>query len=616
MKIFSVLIVALLIIFQAVGFAAKGTFSASGEYLMSDYDTPEIAEAIALDFAKQNAAEQAGIYLESYSRSANFKLETDEIKTVASSKVEVLKKNITRKPQRDGRILLRADIKATVDTSELDNFLAQERAQRQGQIQRYKELQEMNAKIKRDIDTLQKKLAAIRNEVKDNDLIVEQERINREFLSKQKVEEFAYKPFENEEVKYDITRIKYDTTLIDEAIKFNPKNTVAYILKAFFTSASSSNINDINKALFLTSDSKTSATLYGFRALKYQQNGDLNRALEDYNKAIQLDPKSSTSYQIRASFYESRLKDYDKALADYTAAIKLNPKDVDAYKARVKLYESQKKYSEAIDDYKTILKLAPEKIDGFNYTNIGDMYKELKNYSNALEWYTKAINLEPEQTFADHRVSAYLSRALIYEEQGEHDKAIADCDKGIELAKSASGKVNATGLDSLLKDSYDILISVLEQTKQQALNAKNETKILTDKYDNINTNDIRALMERAQAYRDAFNKNYNNEYLTLAIKDYTRVLELDPKNQLALYERAWAYCLMSEYNSAVTDFSALIKLNPTYEYGSVYQSRGWTYEQLGDLEKALADYDKALELNPDNEYVKENRQRVLDKIKK
>lgn len=73
---------------------------------------------------------------------------------------------------------------------------------------------------------------------------------------------------------------------------------------------------------------------------------------------------------------------------------------------------------------------------------------------------------------------------------------------------------------------------------------------------------------------------------------------------------------MSEYNSAVTDFSALIKLNPTYEYGSVYQSRGWTYEQLGDLEKALADYDKALELNPNNEYVKEYRQRVLDKLKK
>ncbi|MBO4780124.1 MAG: tetratricopeptide repeat protein, partial [Selenomonadaceae bacterium] len=199
------------------------------------------------------------------------------------------------------------------------------------------------------------------------------------------------------------------------------------------------------------------------------KKGNLNRALEDCNKAIQLDPKDSSYYIARANLYKSSFKDYDKALADYTTAIKLNPKDVDAYKARVKFYESHKKYSEAINDHKTILKLTPEKIDGYDYIEIGDMYKELKDYPNALEYYTKAINLELEYEHSDHRVTAYLDRALIYEEQGEHDKAIADCDKGIELAKAASGKVNATGVDSLLKDIYDTLISLLEQTKYIAL---------------------------------------------------------------------------------------------------------------------------------------------------
>ena len=190
MKIFSALTIALLMIFQTVGLAATETFSANGEYLMSDYDTPEIAEEIALDFAKQNAAEQAGIYLESYSRTENFELADDEIKTVASSKVEVLTKNITRQNQSNGRILLRADITASVDTSELDNFLAQEHSQRQQEIQRYKELQAMNEKIKQDIDAFQSKLAVIKEEVKDDDLQVEQERINREYLSIQNLKVF------------------------------------------------------------------------------------------------------------------------------------------------------------------------------------------------------------------------------------------------------------------------------------------------------------------------------------------------------------------------------------------------------------------------------------------
>ena len=92
MKFISTLVLAMLIIFQTTTFAAIEIFSANAEYTMTDYDTPEVAEQIVLDFARQNAAEQAGIYLESYSRSENMKLVEDEIKTVASSNVEIIEK--------------------------------------------------------------------------------------------------------------------------------------------------------------------------------------------------------------------------------------------------------------------------------------------------------------------------------------------------------------------------------------------------------------------------------------------------------------------------------------------------------------------------------------------
>lgn len=530
----------------------------------------------------------------------------------------MLTKNITRQPQSNGRVLLRADITATVDTTELDNFLAQEREQRQQAIQRYKDLQAMNEKVKRDIDALQTKLAAIKEEVKDDELQVEQERINREFLSKKKVEEFAYKPFQNEEVKYDITRIKYDMSLIDEVIKFNPKNISAHVMKAFFVSQRSTNVNDINKALALTSDPKTSAALYAMRGLCYSIKGDLNRALEDYNKAIQLDPKSSIYYQVRAGFYESRLKDYDKALADYNMAIKLNPKNVDSqkslvelYKSRIKLYESQKKYSEAIEDYKSILTLVPEELDGFDYNNVGDMYKDLKDYPNAIEWYTKAINLKPEYEFADHRVDAYLRRARLYAEQEEYDKVIADCDTGIALTKSAMEKNVGTNPDFSLKDAYDLVsIPALEKTKRKALRAKD----LTDKYGNIDINNIEALVERGNAYYDAYTQDYQKVFLEYALKDYTRVLKLDPKNQLAYEKRGVVYGVMGNYKADLADFNALIKINPSYEYA--YSYRGWIYEKLEDWNKALADYNKALELYPNKEFIEEKRQRVLDKMKK
>ena len=240
------------------------------------------------------------------------------------------------------------------------------------------------------------------------------------------------------------------------------------------------------------------------------------------------------------------------------------------------------------------------------------MYKELKDYPRALEYYTKAINQElaPEYATTDTRAVAYLNRAQVYMEQENYDKALADCDKGLELARAALEKSSGTGLDSLLRDSYDVFISTLEEIRQAAL----EIKDFTDKHDGIDLNNIEALMERANACRDALDKNYNEAYLKFALKDYTRVLKLDPKNQLALYERAWTYCSMREYKSALTDFNALLKLNP--KDVKAYMSRGWAYEKLGELDKALADYNKALELDPNNDIAKKSRQRVLNNTNK
>ena len=621
MKIFSALTIALLMIFQTVGFAASKTFSASGEYLMSDYDTPEIAEEIALDFAKQNAAEQAGIYLESYSRSIDKVIDEVEIKTVASSKVEVLQKNITRQNQKRGRILLRADIRATVDTSELDNFLAQTREQRQQAIQRYKALQEMNAKIKQDIDEFQSKLAAIKDEVKDDDLQVEQERINREFLAIKKSEEFGNELGASKDFSFNINHL-------EEAIKLQPKLSWLYMEYAVFksigkvgnieaailsdpnnahnvVSSMAPDIKEINKAIIL---SPNESTLYGMRAVHYSTNGAgkklagenaeakiyFDKALADYNKAVQLAPNYAWSYISRGNFYQDNLEDYDKALADFNKAIKLDPKNGYAYKHRGDLYKELEKYSESIKDYEVAMKIDPKNFDGFDYSNMGDFYKESKDYPRALEYYTKAIEFEPEFAFGDHRISAYSSRAELYLEMGENDKAIADCDAGIALATEAEDK---------------LWVGLIKMTKDHALEAKEQH----DKFGNIDTKDAEALVKRAQEY---FRTGFKHEgHYERAIEDYMLAISIDPKILTRDEKILVTYvAFLDDYKVQLKYLNKLLKLNP--KSSAFYNSRGWAYENLGDLKKALADYNKSIELNPDSDVTKNNRQRVLDSMKK
>jgi tetratricopeptide (TPR) repeat protein len=58
------------------------------------------------------------------------------------------------------------------------------------------------------------------------------------------------------------------------------------------------------------------------RGLAYQFTGDLDRAITDYNKAIELRPRSARAYESRGSAYASKGV-YTNAVADVTKAAEL-----------------------------------------------------------------------------------------------------------------------------------------------------------------------------------------------------------------------------------------------------------------------------------------------------
>jgi len=86
------------------------------------------------------------------------------------------------------------------------------------------------------------------------------------------------------------------------------------------------------------------------RGLAYWDEGQNQRAIEDFTTAITLNPDERASYVNRASAYFFDLKDYDRALADLNIALKLNPKDAYSYSLRVDIWEQKQDYQRAIED--------------------------------------------------------------------------------------------------------------------------------------------------------------------------------------------------------------------------------------------------------------------------
>lgn len=82
----------------------------------------------------------------------------------------------------------------------------------------------------------------------------------------------------------------------------------------------------------------------------------------------------------------------------------------------------------------------------------------------------------------------------------------------------------------------------------------------------------------------------------VALLYYDKTLEIDPENFGALRKRAFNHFVRKNCPQAITDYTALIKVEPI---PAAYHNRGYCYEQTGNLRDAITDYSYALNMQPD-----------------
>ncbi len=160
-------------------------------------------------------------------------------------------------------------------------------------------------------------------------------------------------------------------------------------------------LDDYNKAIKLNPND---ADAYNGRGIFRFETGDYQGAIEDYTKVIELKPKHSDAYCIRG-LARSYLRDYQGAIEDHTQAIKLNPNDACTYNNRGNVRFEMENYQEAIGDFTQAIKLDP---DESHYYNRGNARFEMGDYQGALEDYN-LVSKEYDVTTELERVSQKLS---------------------------------------------------------------------------------------------------------------------------------------------------------------------------------------------------------------
>jgi protein O-mannosyl-transferase len=167
-------------------------------------------------------------------------------------------------------------------------------------------------------------------------------------------------------ISFSRTKIWKDSfTLYDDIInKYANRVEFAYNSRglAYFEKKQYLNaVNDYNKALVIN---PTYAEVYNNRGLVSTDIGQYNQAIADFSEAIRQKTDFPCAYLNRAIAKEN-LNDYMGALKDYSAAIKLDNKYVKAY-----MYRGDDKivlgdYSGAVQDYSVVVQIEPNNSEGF-----------------------------------------------------------------------------------------------------------------------------------------------------------------------------------------------------------------------------------------------------------
>ena len=272
---------------------------------MGDGETPSVAESRALLQAKRVALEQAGTYVESWTKVENLQLTKDELQVLASGIMEVEILDKKRTVVGDG-FHFWVKIKAKVNPDKIEEMA--KRVKEKSVIEDYKKIQEAYDKGQKEIEELKKQLAGAKGEK------------------------------EKKQVEAKIT---------DEERLFQAKEWFEKGYQHSLNKEHDSAIEAYTNAIALTPNL---ANPYNNRGNAYADKGQYDRAIEDFNKAIAIDPNDGAAYYNRGNAYDDKGQ-YDRAIEDYNKAIALNPNLAQAYGNRGLAYYKKGNMGRAISDF-------------------------------------------------------------------------------------------------------------------------------------------------------------------------------------------------------------------------------------------------------------------------
>lgn len=294
--------------------------------------------------------------------------------------------------------------------------------------------------------------------------------------------------------------------------------------------------------------------------LSYTQQGQIKRestnisgALEDFNKALQLDPKNHIALIEIANikFQEEKL---EEALKYYNEALKIDNTYFNTYYNRGLVHSELKHFQEAIVDFQKATDLNPEHAASYRQLGLNKYMSD--DFIGALSAFNKAIELKDP--------SSYALRGSLKISLGNYNEALQDLNTFLQTDPSSK--------EMYFNKGY--LNFFLEENKAAINNF--------DKAIEIDTNYSKAYAARGIVKAALGDMNGSRE-------DHKKSIQLDPSKETEVSEMNGFYKYKFEdFEGSLTEFNKSINLEPNNPLSYYY--RGLVQIELKKTTEACTDF--------------------------
>jgi len=202
-----------------------------------------------------------------------------------------------------------------------------------------------------------------------------------------------------------------------DAIKADPENYRIVVTRGWAYQQKGQDNNAMADYNLVLSKRPNFAMAFNDRGTLYLRKGALQSAYDDFSAAIKNAPNVVVAYTNRARV-ETATRDYTAALADFAAAEKIDPNAPQIAANRCVTYAAMGKFDEAIADCNRAIEKAPK--SSFALDNRADAYLAKGNLDAALKDYNAVLAMYP------NNVPAHTGRGQLFEKRRNLDQARAD----------------------------------------------------------------------------------------------------------------------------------------------------------------------------------------------